>query len=127
MDRIRLGSVSEFPQGHKVVNAGGKSVLVVNTGLEVYAVLNQCSHLPLPLAGGKIEGETITCPFHMSKFNLRTGENLDWTVGFAGLKTPAWSHRLISFGKKPTPLQAFNVVQDEGTLYLELQSVQAAN
>jgi nitrite reductase/ring-hydroxylating ferredoxin subunit len=127
MNRIRLGAVSEFSQAHKVVNAGGKAVLVVNSGGAFYAVLNQCSHLPLPLSGGKVEGETITCPFHMSRFNLRTGENLDWTTGFVGLKAPAWSHRLIAFGKKPTPLQAYNVVQDDGVLYLELQGVNAAD
>ena len=121
MNRIRIGAVTEFSSHPKVVSAGGKSVLVVKSGDEFYAVLNQCSHLPLPLAGGKIEGDTITCPFHMSRFNLRSGENLDWTVGFVGLKAPAWSHRLIAFGKQPTPLQAYTVSRAGDELFLELR------
>jgi nitrite reductase/ring-hydroxylating ferredoxin subunit len=123
MKRVRIGAVSDFSGSSKVVNAAGKSVLIVNTGRGFCAVLNQCSHLPLPLAGGRIEGDTITCPFHLSRFNLLSGENLDWTVGFAGLKTPAWSHRLIAFGKKPTPLTPYTVTQQDGDLFLEMADV----
>ena len=109
MNRIRIGAVTEFSSHPKVVSAGGKSVLVVKSGDEFYAVLNQCSHLPLSLAGGKIEGDTITCPFHVSTFDLCSGQNLDWTAGVLGVRVPAWSRGLIALGKKPQPVQTFSL------------------
>jgi nitrite reductase/ring-hydroxylating ferredoxin subunit len=124
MRQVKLGSTREFVDASKVVNIEGKAIIVAKLENGWGAVLNRCSHLPLPLAGGGIATEngraTITCPFHMSKFDLETGANLDWTVGFAGREVPGWSRRLIALGKAPQPVQTFRVHEQNGELLLEL-------
>jgi nitrite reductase/ring-hydroxylating ferredoxin subunit len=39
----------------------------------IFVLAEKCSHLGGPLADGKLEGETVTCPWHGSKFSLRDG------------------------------------------------------
>jgi nitrite reductase/ring-hydroxylating ferredoxin subunit len=118
--RVSIGAVAEFSAPSRVVNAEGQSVIVIRTSKGLCAVLNRCSHLPLPLAGGKIEGDTITCPFHMSKFDVCSGQNLDWTAGVLGVKAPAWSRGLIALGKSPQPVQTYRVTEENGQVFLEL-------
>lgn len=119
--RVFLCEVSNFPaQGRKVFNIEGVSVLLIKVGEKFYAISNKCPHLGLPLAGGKVEGEAIICPFHGSKFDLKSGENLDWVTSFIGLKIPAWSRRLLEMGKRPTPIQTFPLVIEDGKVYVEM-------
>jgi nitrite reductase/ring-hydroxylating ferredoxin subunit/uncharacterized membrane protein len=40
---------------------------------EVCALANTCTHLGGPLAEGSREGDTVTCPWHGSRFDIRTG------------------------------------------------------
>ena len=119
-NRTFLTSLSDFPaSGKAVFKVGDHPVLVVKSGKTFYAIVNKCPHLGLPLTNGKVEGETITCPFHGSKFDLKSGENLDWVTGFAGIRVPEWSRRLLEMGKRPAPLTVFQVVVEDGKLYLE--------
>lgn len=118
--RTFLTSLTDFPQsGRAVFKVGDQPVLVIKSGETFYAIANKCPHLGLPLANGKVDGETIACPFHGSKFDLKSGENLDWVTGFAGMRIPEWSRRLLEMGKKPAPLQVYSLVIEEGKLYLE--------
>ena len=124
MRQVKLGATRDFADASKVVNVEGRAIIVAKLEKGWGAVLNRCPHLSLPLAAGKIATDngrtTITCPFHMSKFDLETGANLDWTVGFAGVQAPGWSRRLIALGKAPQPVQAFRVHEQNGELLLEL-------
>ena len=47
----------------------------------------------------------LKCPWHGSRFDVRTGENMDWVNAFAGIPMPKWTHGMISMGKAPAPLQ----------------------
>lgn len=119
--KFAVGAIGEIPAGGvKVFNVNGKAVLVARAGGGYYAVENRCPHLGLPLSGGKIEGETIVCPFHGSKFDLHTGENMDWVTGLGGMKLPEWSRKLLMMGKRPAPVKVFRVVQEEGNLFVEM-------
>ncbi len=119
--RIFLTTLADFSdKGRQVFSVEGASVLVVRVGEQFRAVSNKCPHLGLPLANGKVEGETIACPFHGSKFDLQTGENLDWVTGFAGIKIPEWSRRLLEMGKQPAALHTFPVLVEDGKLFVEL-------
>jgi nitrite reductase/ring-hydroxylating ferredoxin subunit/uncharacterized membrane protein len=40
---------------------------------ELCALASTCTHLGGPLAEGSREGDTVTCPWHGSRFDLRTG------------------------------------------------------
>jgi nitrite reductase/ring-hydroxylating ferredoxin subunit/uncharacterized membrane protein len=48
-------------------------VLVARVGPEVLAVHDRCSHRGCPLSDGTIDGETIECVCHGSRFSLRDG------------------------------------------------------
>ncbi len=121
-NRIPLGPIKNFPVGKtRVVRVAERSILIYHAeDHQVYAVENRCSHLGLPLTNGKVEGTTITCPFHGSRFDLRTGENLDWVTSFAGARIPEWSRRLLAMGKKPAPIRAYRTSIEDDQLYLHL-------
>ncbi len=41
---------------------------------EVYAIEDRCSHADIPLSEGDVDGSTIECWLHGSRFDLRTGK-----------------------------------------------------
>jgi NADPH-dependent 2,4-dienoyl-CoA reductase/sulfur reductase-like enzyme/nitrite reductase/ring-hydroxylating ferredoxin subunit len=57
-------------QGH----VAGEGVVVARVDGEVFAIDAACTHYGVPLGGGIVEGHTIRCPAHHSRFDLRTGE-----------------------------------------------------
>lgn len=66
------------------VNVDGVPVLLArgHSG-EVCALANVCTHLGGPLAEGSREGDTVTCPWHGSRFDLHTGAVLEGPAVFA--------------------------------------------
>ncbi|MDD5702290.1 MAG: non-heme iron oxygenase ferredoxin subunit [Dehalococcoidales bacterium] len=69
--------VSDLPSGAmKSFMVGGKKLLIANVGGHFYAVDNTCTHAGGDLSNGKLEGTTVTCPRHGSKFDVTTGRNL---------------------------------------------------
>ncbi len=119
--RVMIGSAADVPaNGLKTFDAEGRSIVVARVGNGYCAVINKCPHLGLPMAGGKVENGTITCPFHNSRFDMCTGKNLDWVQGVVGVKLPAWSRQIIALGKEPTPIQSFQVTEEDGKLFIDL-------
>ena len=59
-----------------VVNLGGEPICVVRlSDDEAVAVHNTCTHQQQPLNEGYLqEDDTLICPAHNSRFDLRTGE-----------------------------------------------------
>jgi 3-phenylpropionate/trans-cinnamate dioxygenase ferredoxin component len=54
--------------------AGGKEVAIFNVDGQFYATQPNCTHMGGPLCEGSLAGEVVTCPWHGSQFNVRTGE-----------------------------------------------------
>jgi nitrite reductase/ring-hydroxylating ferredoxin subunit len=72
-----VASLAGLPEGGtKVVYAGGEQVALFNIGGRLYAVANRCPHANGPLADGELDGTTVTCPWHASRFDLETGAAL---------------------------------------------------
>lgn len=118
-ERVHIGSAGDFVLGEsKTVKANDKVLVVVRTENGICALINRCSHLPLPIAGGKVEGNTITCPWHNSKFDICTGNNLDWVSGVSGVKMPDWVRKVMSMGKKPQSIQTYDVIEEDGEVYV---------
>lgn len=106
---VTVGTVADFPDGVLVaVRAGDRKVIVARSGDQVHAAVNRCPHLGWSLTRGpgglRYADGVVQCPWHNSRFDLRTGENLDWVGGIAGRATPAWSRKVIGLGRKPSPL-----------------------
>jgi 3-phenylpropionate/trans-cinnamate dioxygenase ferredoxin subunit len=49
-------------------------VAVVLVGDEVFAISDVCSHADFPLTDGEVDGCTLECALHGSRFDLRTGK-----------------------------------------------------
>jgi len=62
------------PRGFEVE---GVPVSLVLAERQVYAIHDVCSHSAVSLSEGEVEGRTIECWLHASRFDLRTGEPLD--------------------------------------------------
>jgi nitrite reductase/ring-hydroxylating ferredoxin subunit len=52
---------------------GTTALVVVRRGDLVQALKATCSHAGGPLPEGKLEGDTIVCPWHFSAFRLSDG------------------------------------------------------
>jgi 3-phenylpropionate/trans-cinnamate dioxygenase ferredoxin component len=75
---VKVSSLSELPSGSgKTVEISGKSIALFNVNGTVYATDNTCLHQGGPLGEGMLEGDVVTCPWHMWQYNVRTGENLE--------------------------------------------------
>ena len=75
----------------KRVEAGEVPVLLYRQGQEIWAIAATCTHFGGPLDEGKIEGDTVTCPWHGSVFCLRDGKVLH---GPATMPEPAFEVRV---------------------------------
>jgi 3-phenylpropionate/trans-cinnamate dioxygenase ferredoxin subunit len=85
--RKKIAKRLEIPQGKlKVYNIDGESIAICNLNGGFYAFKNECPHMDFPLTRGIIMGETITCPAHGSRFNIKTGEVLSMPAAYP-LKT----------------------------------------
>ena len=86
------------------VTVENTAVAVFNVGGLLYAVDAKCTHVGAPLDKGTVAGTTVTCPWHGSQFDLRTG---------GVLRGPA--------GK---PLKSYRVREDPDGLSIEPSSAE---
>jgi nitrite reductase/ring-hydroxylating ferredoxin subunit/uncharacterized membrane protein len=56
---------------------GGTPIVLVKRAGRIYALVETCSHLGGPLAEGQLEGNSIRCPWHGSRYALDDGRVLD--------------------------------------------------
>ena len=61
------------PSQMKEVEVNGENICVVNVEGKYYAIGSICTHEGGPLADGTLEGYEVECPWHNSKFDVRTG------------------------------------------------------
>jgi nitrite reductase/ring-hydroxylating ferredoxin subunit/uncharacterized membrane protein len=87
-----IAAVDDLPgRGGMAVTASNASLLVVRHGGTIAALENRCSHRGGPLAEGDIQGDCVTCPWHASRFDLRTGEVV---AGPATVGQPVYETRI---------------------------------
>ena len=75
---VKVAAADEIPNGRlKLVDVRGERVAVANVDGSFCAFADECTHDGGPLSEGDLEGEVVTCPWHFSRFNVRTGEIVD--------------------------------------------------
>lgn len=88
------------PGDMQAIVANGENILIANIGGKIHAVSNICTHEYAELSNGFLIEDTITCPLHLSRFKLETGEVLN---------PPATK-----------PLRRYKVVVQEKDVYVEV-------
>ncbi len=70
----RIASRKELPPGTLIeVEHQGRYIAVCNVEGEVRALDGNCPHAGGPLGEGALNGEFVTCPWHMWDFHSQTG------------------------------------------------------
>jgi len=120
---VRVGSLSDFHDGGlSGVEVDGHRLIVARKGDEVDVARNRCPHLGFSLTRGpgglRFEDGVVQCPWHNSRFNVCTGENLDWVTGFAGRRVPRWSRSVIGLGRRPRGLDTLSATVRDGDVYV---------
>ncbi|MBA3021518.1 non-heme iron oxygenase ferredoxin subunit [Propionicimonas sp.] len=79
MSFVRACALADVPVGTvlAVEVAGRDSIAIANTTGGLFAIRDVCSHAEIPLSDGEIDGCTLECEAHGSRFDLRTGNPLD--------------------------------------------------
>jgi 3-phenylpropionate/trans-cinnamate dioxygenase ferredoxin subunit len=71
----RLCALAAVTEGASLrVELAEVDVAVVRVGEEVFALEDVCSHAEYPLSDGEVDGCTIECALHGSRFDLGTGK-----------------------------------------------------
>ncbi len=86
--RREMGSEADVPEGGaKCTSVDQKPYALFKVGGKVYCLDNRCTHLGGPLCQGDVDGSVVECPWHGSRFDVRTGQ----VVG-PPARTPVRSH-----------------------------------
>ncbi|MEU8265042.1 non-heme iron oxygenase ferredoxin subunit [Micromonospora sp. NPDC048999] len=73
---IRICAIEDVPKGTAIsADVDGTRLAIVHGEDDTfYAVYDECSHAAVALSEGEVEGCTLECWLHGSRFDLRTGE-----------------------------------------------------
>jgi 3-phenylpropionate/trans-cinnamate dioxygenase ferredoxin subunit len=73
---IRVCTTEDVPKGTAIsADIHGTQVAIVHADDgNFYAIYDECSHEQIALSEGEIDGCTLECWLHGSRFDLRTGE-----------------------------------------------------
>jgi len=71
---IQVADITDIDLNQSVsVEVGGQAILICNTENGVFAVEDRCTHTDIPLCGGLIVENLISCPVHGAVFDLSDG------------------------------------------------------
>jgi nitrite reductase/ring-hydroxylating ferredoxin subunit/uncharacterized membrane protein len=77
-DFTKVMAADQLPEGKPVkATVDGTDIFLLKRGEQIYGLANNCSHLGGPLSEGEVEGDSVRCPWHGSRFCLKNGEVLD--------------------------------------------------
>lgn len=82
-DFVRVMAADDLPEDQpRKVEAKGVPVVLVRHDGRIYALAEICAHLGGPLSEGSLEGASIICPWHGSRYALDDGRVLDGPSAF---------------------------------------------
>jgi ferredoxin-NADP reductase/nitrite reductase/ring-hydroxylating ferredoxin subunit len=72
---VKVANTNDIqPTRMRAFQINGLEVCIANVDGKYYAINNICTHEGGPLADGRIDGYEVECPWHNSKFDVRTGQ-----------------------------------------------------
>jgi nitrite reductase/ring-hydroxylating ferredoxin subunit len=99
---IKACSKKELEKGEMLdFDHDDKKILLANLNGKIYATDRICTHADADLSTGILNEEGVTCPLHLSTFNLQTGvpQNLPAEI----------------------PLKIYNVKIEQNEIYVEVE------
>ncbi|MFQ5782090.1 MAG: Rieske (2Fe-2S) protein [Nitrosopumilus sp.] len=101
MGKILAGKTADLPPGKMIkVSIEGRDILVANIDGNFYATDDSCTHSGASLSEGKLEDSTVTCGWHATQFDCKTGNS-------------------IKFPAKIRNLTSYNVVESD-SIFVEM-------
>jgi 3-phenylpropionate/trans-cinnamate dioxygenase ferredoxin subunit len=80
----------------------------------LFATQSKCTHVFWPLKNGKMKNNCeVECPFHRARFDVRTGEVVEWANFPVGVQ-------LLNLVRKKKALKTFPVTLQEGKVFVEV-------
>ena len=113
---------SPIAEGEREIVTGPNGpILVTKVAGTYYAVDATCPHLNLPMKKGKITVEngqpTLTCSFHNSCFEMKSGKCTKWVTGALGNENEFISGVMSSLGSEQKDITAYQVSEEnDGSL-----------
>ncbi len=72
---VKVCEVGDVPPGTmRPVEVEGKRLMVANVDGTLYALDRICTHEEADLSTGFLVGSIVTCPLHLSRFDVKTGK-----------------------------------------------------
>jgi 3-phenylpropionate/trans-cinnamate dioxygenase ferredoxin subunit len=72
---VRACALSDLTDDEPLaVELSGEPVAIVKACGDVFAIRDVCSHAEVPLSEGEVDGCTLECWLHGSRFDLRSGK-----------------------------------------------------
>ena len=121
MNWIKVLSQNELADGERqVLSVGERSVLLIHHEGQIYALESRCPHMRLPLKGATVEtstaGTTLTCPWHHSAFDLRTGDVRAWSPW------PTAVGKMLGALRRERALVVYPTKVEEGAIWVGLEA-----
>ena len=115
MTRYSVCGEQDIPIGErKVFKVHNESVIVYHLEEGFYATQSRCSHLGGPLQKSKFVNKyTIQCPWHHSRFDIRTGEVVQWANFPPGVQ-------LVNLLRKEKALKTYPVTVEKGEVFVDI-------
>lgn len=114
MAQHQVCSESDIAIGElKPFKVEGKKILVSHTEEGFFATQANCTHMFLPLKSGKLENCVLQCPFHRARFDVRTGEVVDWASFPPGIQ-------VMNIIRSEKSLETYPVECKDGQVFVEL-------
>lgn len=74
MPRVKVARTADIPEGSAAaVDVNGAAIALFHRPDGWYAIEHTCPHSGGPLADGDVEDHIVTCPWHGSQFDIRSG------------------------------------------------------
>jgi nitrite reductase/ring-hydroxylating ferredoxin subunit len=114
MARHKVCAADELAVGDmKPVKVAGTSLILYHLEEGYFATQSHCTHLFAPLARGKIVDDCLVqCPFHRARFDVRSGEVVDWANFPPGVQ-------LLNALRGEKALATYPVTLEDGDLFVD--------
>jgi nitrite reductase/ring-hydroxylating ferredoxin subunit len=107
VDELQIGHMQSF-------TVSGQKIVLYHLSDGFFATQASCTHVFAPLGRGKIIDDCkVQCPFHRARFDIRTGEVVDWANFPPGIQ-------ILNAVRREKALRKFEVRLKDGEVQVNI-------